>query len=154
MPARILLVDDEPRIVTALRRTLQWDGHLIYTATSAADALDLMSVDPVELVISDNMMPGCTGIELFARLHKLWPDTVRVMLTGISDHEVALKALEQGAIFRYLTKPWDEVDLRITVRLALEHRALKLESRHLLDFMDRRHRELDALVDVMSAAKV
>src|SRR5438046_1619147 len=133
-PKRILLVDDEPRILTALRRTLSWDGHQIFTATRAADALELMTVDPVDLVISDNMMPGFTGIELFAQMHKVWPDTVRVMLTGVSDHEVALKALEHGAIFRYLTKPWDDVDLRITVRQALEHRAFKLESRHLLDF--------------------
>jgi adenylate cyclase len=150
---RILLVDDEPRILQALRRTLNWDGHHVFTATRAHDALQLMAVDPVDLVISDNLMPGLTGIELFAELQRQWPDTVRVMLTGLSDHEVALRALEQGAIFRFLTKPWDEVDLRITVRQALEHRAQKLESRHLLDFMDRRHASLDTLADVVAAAK-
>jgi DNA-binding NtrC family response regulator len=155
MASRILLVDDEPRILTALRRSLQWDGHQIFTATNAADALELMSVDPVEVVVSDNMMPGFNGIDLLAQMHKLWPDTVRVMLTGVSDHEVALHALERGSVFRYLTKPWDDVDLRITVRQAIEHRALKLESRHLLDFMDRRHSssELDALADLMASGK-
>ncbi|MBL8952209.1 MAG: response regulator [Myxococcaceae bacterium] len=152
--SRILLVDDEPRILQALRRTLTWDGYQIFTATNARDALDLMLVDPVDLVISDNMMPNVTGIEMLSQMHKLWPDTVRVMLTGLSDHEVALKALEQGSIFRFLTKPWDDVDLRITVRQALEHRASKLESRHLLDFMDRRHENLETLVDVVAAAKV
>lgn len=150
---RILLVDDEPRVLQALRRSLQWDGHQVFTATSARDALELMLVDPVDLVISDNMMPGITGIELFSQMHKLWPDTVRVMLTGLSDHEVALKALEKGSIFRFLTKPWDDVDLRITVRQALAHRDAKLESRHLLDFMDRRHDNLETLVDVVAAAK-
>ena len=152
-PKRILLVDDEPRILQALRRTLHWDGYQIFTATNAHDALELMKVDPVDLVVSDNMMPGTTGIQLFAQLVKLWPDTVRVMLTGLSDHEIALRALEQGSIFRFLTKPWDDVDLRITVRQALEHRTLKLESRHLLDFMDRRHETLETLVDVVGAAK-
>ena len=151
---RILLVDDEPRVLTALRRSMNWDGHDVFTATNASAALELMRVDPVDLVISDNMMPGVTGIELFAQMHKLWPDTTRVMLTGVSDHEVALRALEQGAIFRYMTKPWDDVDLRITVRQALEHRHHKLETRHLLDFMDRRHGELDTLVDVVASAKV
>jgi DNA-binding NtrC family response regulator len=150
-PKRILLVDDEPRILTALRRSMQWDGHQIFTATNAHDALSLMSVDPVDLVISDNMMPGITGIELFSQLVKLWPDTVRVMLTGVSDHEIALRALEQGSIFRFLTKPWDDCDLRITVRQALAHRAQKLEARHLLDFMDRPHEQLDTLIDVVAA---
>src|SRR4051812_1042243 len=127
---RILLVDDEPAVLKALRRTLTWDGYQIFTSTNAADALELMTVDPVDLVVSDNMMPGFNGIDLFAQMHKLWPDTVRIMLTGVSDHEVALSALERGAIFRYLTKPWDETDLRITVRQAMEHRSQKLESRH------------------------
>ncbi|MBK7864159.1 MAG: response regulator [Archangiaceae bacterium] len=149
-PKRILLVDDEANVLKALRRTLQFDGYQIFTATNAVDALELMTVDPVDLVVSDCMMPGVTGIDLFAQMHKLWPDTVRVMLTGLSDHEVALAALERGAIFRFLTKPWDDVDLRITVRQALEHRELKLESRHLLDFMDRRHETLDTLVDVVA----
>ena len=148
---RILLVDDEPRILQALRRTLQRDGHHVFTATNAQDALQLMGVDPVDLVISDNMMPNVTGIELFHEMHRLWPDTVRVMLTGVSDHDIALRALERGAIFRFLTKPWDEVDLRITVRQALEHRAEKLESRRLLDFMDRRHDGLETLVDFVAA---
>lgn len=147
---RILLVDDEPRILQALRRSLQWDGHQIFTATTGHDALALMAADPVDLVISDNMMPTMTGIELFAEMHKNWPDTVRIMLTGLSDHEVALRALEKGAIFRFLTKPWDDVDLRITVRQALEHRDAKLESRHLLDFMDRRHTELETIVQLVA----
>lgn len=148
---RILLVDDEPRILKALRRTLQWDGYQIFTATGGADALALMNVDPVDLVISDNNMPGLTGIDLFAEMHRQWPDTVRVMLTGLSDHEIALRALEKGSIFRFLTKPWDDVDLRITVRQAIEHRTYKLESRRLLDFMNRHHAQLDTLVDVVAA---
>jgi DNA-binding NtrC family response regulator len=148
---RILLVDDEARILQALRRTLQRDGHHIFTATNAQEALALMAVDPVDLVISDNMMPNVTGIELFHEMHRQWPDTVRVMLTGVSDHEIALRALERGAIFRFLTKPWDEVDLRITVRQALAHRSEKLESRRLLDFMDRRHEELQTVVDFVAA---
>ncbi len=154
-PQRVLLVDDEPRILTALRRTLQWDGYEILTANGPDEAIAIMNTDPVDVVLSDNMMPGMTGVELFERMHRQWPDTTRVMLTGLSDHEVALRALEQGAIFRFLTKPWDEVDLRITLRQAFAHRADKVESRHLLDFMDRRHsKQLDTLVDVVAAAKV
>jgi DNA-binding NtrC family response regulator len=145
---RILLVDDEPKILVALRRSLQWDGYQVFTANNAAEALALMKADPVDVVMSDNMMPDMTGVELFALMRKDWPDTTRVMLTGLSDHEVALRALDQGSIFRYLTKPWDEVDLRITVRQAFEHARQRTESKHLLDFMDRpRHaQQLDALV--------
>jgi adenylate cyclase len=148
---RILLVDDEPKILVALRRSLQWDGYQIFTANNGAEALALMRADPVDVVMSDNMMPGMTGVELFSVLRKEWPDTARVMLTGLSDHEVALKALDQGAIFRYLTKPWDDVDLRITVRQAFEHAAQRAEAKHLLDFMDRpRHaQQLDALVKLV-----
>jgi DNA-binding NtrC family response regulator len=146
---RILLVDDEPSILVALRRTLQWDGYQIFTAIDAPHALELMEADPVDVVMSDCIMPGQTGIELFEQMRTRWPDTVRVMLTGLSDHEVALKALERGAIFRYLTKPWDDIDLRITVRQALAHRAERVEGRHLLDFMDRRHGQLETLVDLV-----
>jgi DNA-binding NtrC family response regulator len=149
----ILLVDDEPRVLQVLRRTLQWEGARIFTSTNAEDALQLMEVDPVDLVISDAMMPGVTGLQLLAQLHRRWPDTVRVMLTSMADHELALRALEQGAIFRFLTKPWDNVDLRITVRQALEHRAEKLELRRLLADMERRHATLDTLVDVVHDGK-
>jgi adenylate cyclase len=147
MTKRILFVDDEPKILVALRRSLQWDGYQIFTATSARMALDMMEVDPVDVVVSDNCMPEMNGTQLFGEMRKKWPDTVRVMLTGLSDHEVALRALDQGSIFRYLTKPWDDVDLRITIRQAMEHRNGRIESKHLLELIDRKHRqpELEAL---------
>ncbi len=144
---RILLVDDEPSILIALRRSLQWDGYQIFTAIDAPHALSLMEADPVDVVMSDCIMPGMTGIDLFEQMRTRWPDTVRVMMTGLSDHEVALKALERGSIFRYLTKPWEDGDLRLTVQQAMAHRKERVEGKHLLDFMDRRHAQLDTVVD-------
>lgn len=150
---RILLVDDEPRVLQALRRTLQSAGYEVATAASAVAAVEQLSARPIDLVISDYLMPDVNGIALFGQLRELWPDVTRVMLTGIGDTEVALRAIEEGAIFRYLAKPWPDDLLLKTVREALEHRARRLEARHLLDFMDRRHGQLDTVAAVVAAAK-
>jgi adenylate cyclase len=154
MKPQVLLVDDEPQVLQALQRAVLRNGCEVITASSGVDAFAVLGRQPIDVVVSDFMMPGMTGIELFARMRAEHPDITRVMLTGASDSEVALRALEQGAIFRFLNKPWDADALRAALCEAILHRDRKLESRHLLDFMDRRHsRQLDAIIDVVAAAK-
>lgn len=148
---RVLLVDDDANVLIALRRTLQAEGYEIFTATAAPLALELMAVDPVDVVVSDHEMPGMNGVELSALLSRHWPDTVRVMLTGVPGCEVGLSALERGRIFRLLTKPWSDRDLRATVRQAIAHRQRRLESRELLSTLPRRtDSQLHTLVGVVA----
>lgn len=152
IPPRVLLVDDEAKILTALCRALQPDGYTLYTASGPRQALELLSLVPMDVLISDNLMPGMNGLELLTQARRKWPDVMRVMLTGLDDVGVALRAVEQGAVFRYHTKPWNPVELRVTVRLAVQHRASRLETRHLLDFLDRSHAgQLEALAALAPA---
>jgi len=115
----LLCVDDELSILSALKRTLRSPGVTVITATSGAQALEFMADLPVDLVISDMRMPGMDGAELLERIYRDWPDTVRMLLTGYSDAEATVRAVNRGQIFRYLQKPWDDGELVESVREGL-----------------------------------
>jgi len=130
-PKRIVLcVDDEPAILSSLKRALRAPDIAVITAASGAQALELMAALPVDLVISDMRMPGMDGAQLLERICREWPDAVRILLTGHSDTSATVLAVNRGRIFRYLQKPWDEQELVESVRegLALRQR-LKDEAR-------------------------
>jgi response regulator RpfG family c-di-GMP phosphodiesterase len=126
----LLCVDDELAVLSALKRTLRSRDLTVITATSGAQALEVMAGVPVDLVISDMRMPGMDGAQLLEHIRHDWPDTVRILLTGYSDASATIRAVNRGQIFRYLQKPWDEQDLAESVRegLALRTR-LKDEAR-------------------------
>jgi len=107
----LLCVDDEPAILSALKRTLRPTGVTVVTATGGAQALEIMAELPVDLVISDMRMPGMDGAQLLEHICRDWPDTVRMLLTGYSDAADTIRAVNRGQIFRYLQKPWDEREL-------------------------------------------
>jgi response regulator RpfG family c-di-GMP phosphodiesterase len=126
----VLCVDDEPAILSALKRALRAPDIAVITATSGAQALEFMAELPIDLVISDMRMPGMDGAQLLERACRKWPDVVRILLTGHSDMAATILAVNRGRIFRYLQKPWDESELVESVRegLALRQR-LKDEAR-------------------------
>jgi two-component system probable response regulator PhcQ len=115
----VLLVDDEPAIVAALRRTLRGRGYRILGATSPAAALELVGAEPVDLVISDIDMPGMSGLDLVSRIRREHPGVVRMLLTGRGTLDAALRAINDGEVHRFLTKPWDDDELREIVSQAL-----------------------------------
>jgi len=126
----LLCVDDELSVLSALKRTLRSRDLTIVTATSGAQALEVMAELPVDLVISDMRMPGMDGAQLLEHICRDWPDTVRILLTGYSDATATIRAVNHGRIFRYLQKPWDERELAESVREGLALRArLKDEAR-------------------------
>ena len=132
MPYTVLLVDDEPNVLAGLQRALRKEPYLIFCATSAEMGLVVLQARTVDVVISDQDMPGMRGADFLAKVHQEFPDTVRFMLTGKPTLEVALQAINAGAISRFFTKPCNPLELAITIKEALHQRALMLEDRHLL----------------------
>ncbi|MEW5738138.1 MAG: response regulator [Myxococcota bacterium] len=129
---RILIVDDEANVCSALRRSLGREGYQLESFTNPQEALDRMKVQPFDLVISDHLMPEMTGLEFLKRVRDRHPDAVRIILTGHADMQTAIDAINQGEIYRFLTKPWDDLELKVCVTLAFEKLDLERENRALL----------------------
>ena len=142
---RLLLVDDEPNILQALKRLLRSCGYTLLSAESGAQGLELLRQQPVDLVLSDMRMPGLSGAQFLQQVRALWPDTVRIMLTGHADQASILEAVNKGEIYRYITKPWDDGELLLVLRRALERRALEQEKQRLEALTQRQNAELKAL---------
>jgi DNA-binding NtrC family response regulator len=142
---RVLLVDDEPAVLSALSRTVRWDGYQVLTASTAAQALSILKTTGAEVIITDQMMPDVSGLDLLREVRRDFPDTVRMILTGVSDLDLALRAVKEGEIYRFLTKPWDDVDLRVSLMLAFDYRTLKLEHSSLKEELERQKLALAAL---------
>jgi len=114
----VLLVDDEPRILSALTRALRREGYQLLSADTPAQALRLVDEHPVDLVLSDYKMPGTTGLELLERIAKRRPEAARLLITGWNT-EVDPVALAQLGVLAVLPKPWDDSELKLALRKAL-----------------------------------
>jgi CheY-like chemotaxis protein len=112
----LLVVDDEPSICSALKRTLRRDGYRIHTASSGSDALKVLATNPIQVIISDQRMPEMTGTDFLHIVKELYPDTLRIILSGYTDLAVVTDSVNRGAVFKFLTKPWDDDLLREQVR--------------------------------------
>lgn len=127
----MLCVDDEANILSALRRLFRPMGYQILTALGGAEGLRILEEKSVALVISDMRMPEMDGAEFLGKVAAKWPWVVRVLLTGHSDISATIEAINKGKIYRYISKPWEENDLKLTVQSALEQRFLEQERRRL-----------------------
>lgn len=130
---KILCVDDEANILSALRRTLTSFGYDVVTAKSGQEGLKHLQREPVPLVISDMRMPGMDGVSFLEYVSVRWPDTVRVLLTGYSSLESTIDAVNRGHVYCYIAKPWDDDDLKVTVSQALNHYDMIMENKRLAD---------------------
>ena len=118
---KILFVDDEPQVLKAMRRVFRQENYQLLTAGSAQEALSLLAAhQPVQVVVSDHRMPGMTGAQLLKQVKAQYPKTIRIMLTGYADVDAVMGAVNEGAVYKFITKPWNDHDLRLTVSLALE----------------------------------
>jgi len=112
----LLLVDDEENILRSLTRALRRDGYQILTATSARDAMELLGKNDVQVIISDQRMPETSGTEFLSRVKQMYPETVRMVLSGYTDLTAVTDAINRGAIYKFLTKPWNDDELRVQIR--------------------------------------
>ncbi|MBS1187928.1 MAG: response regulator receiver modulated diguanylate cyclase/phosphodiesterase with sensor(s) [Burkholderiaceae bacterium] len=122
-PARdtILLVDDETSILSALKRTLRREGYTILTAQSAKDGFALLAKEPVKLIVCDQHMSEMTGTQFLSQARMMYPETVRIVLSGFSEIATVTDAINKGAAYRFLTKPWNDEQLKEEIRGALRH---------------------------------
>ncbi|MEZ4332444.1 MAG: sigma-54 dependent transcriptional regulator [Myxococcota bacterium] len=119
----VLVVDDEEAILESIEMTLGSE-YRVFTATSAREGLEILDREDIALVISDQVMPGMTGVEFFEKVIERSPKTIRILLTGYSDMPSLVRAINEGRIYRYVTKPWEPDELRISVKRGLEVHAL------------------------------
>jgi DNA-binding NtrC family response regulator len=127
-PRTLLIVDNERGILSALQRLLRNDGYEIITAESGLAGLELMRIHDVGVVVSDGLMSGLNGAQFLREVRARFPNTVRIMLTGFTSPEVVHDALKTCSLFRFLSKPWDNEQLRETIREGfLHHEALVRE---------------------------
>jgi two-component system, probable response regulator PhcQ len=141
----VLIVDDEPLVISALVRALDEEPYRIAGASGGEEALQLMDKRRFKVVVSDEKMPGMAGAEFLARVRELHPETVRIMLTGQASLQATLAAVNRGEIYRFFTKPWDDTELRLALRSAVERYDLEQENRRLLRTVRRQSQALKFL---------
>ena len=113
---RILFIDDEQSVLNALKRSMRKEGYQLHLTTDVEDALRLIGSEHIDVVVSDHLMPAMTGIEFLALSARLHPDVIRIMLTGQADVDMAIRAINEGQVNRFLTKPWDDAQLKFVLR--------------------------------------
>lgn len=128
----LLLIDDEIDIVKSLYRQFR-KSYGVYRANSAEEGYEIMAQVPIHVIISDQRMPGMKGSEFFDRVKHAYPDAMRLLLTGYADIQAVIAAINDGNIFRYITKPWDPIELETIVREAFQKHDLIIENRNLLE---------------------
>jgi two-component system probable response regulator PhcQ len=141
----VLFVDDEPFILNSLKRLFRGDPINVLTAGSANEALQIMRGQTVHLLVTDNIMPGMCGVELAKLVKQSWPDTFRILLSGQSDMEAVLKAINEGEAYRFILKPWTDFDLKATINIALAHYKLTCDNERLVSELKAKSQLLDLL---------
>lgn len=139
---RVLCVDDEANILSALRRLFRPCGYVVTVAASGEEGLAILDQTPFDLVISDMRMPGMSGAQFLEEVSTRWPDTMRLLLTGYADIDSTIDAVNKGRIFHYVSKPWDDKALLLIVRHALERKQLERDKARLEALTAQQNEEL------------
>ena len=142
----ILVVDDEASILNSLGRILRADEREIHTAGSAPEALEkLKSLHGLDLVISDNKLPDISGIDFLIKVKQLYPETIRILITGYPDLDSAIRAINNGQVYRFITKPWENEELRLIIKQALDYYDVLRDNRALIKIAKKQAEALIAM---------
>jgi len=138
----ILCVDDEPNVLNALKRLFFDENYTTLTASSARDGLDILEQEEVQIVVADYRMPNMNGVEFLREVYKRWPRTVRIVLSGYADVTATVAAINDGHIYKFVPKPWNDDDLLVTIKNAIERYTLYKLNRELTEELMLKNDEL------------
>lgn len=138
----LLLVDDEPNILNTLKRLFRRDSYKILAAGSGQEGLDILENNRVDVIVSDQRMPAMTGVEFLRQARKKYPDTIRIILSGYTELQYITDAINEGAIYKFLTKPWDDDQLRANIEEAFHYKEMADENRRLSQQIQQANLEL------------
>jgi two-component system, NtrC family, sensor kinase len=142
-PVRILCVDDEVPILKAMKRIFMDSDYDILTASSAGEGLDMLSDSrPIQVVVSDYRMPGMNGVEFLQEVCRKYPDTVRIVLSGYADTASIVSAINDGEIYKFIPKPWNDDELKVTIANAVERYFLHTKNIELTNKLQDTNEEL------------
>ncbi len=142
---KILLVDDEINILSSLKRLLRKEEYEIVTASSGREGLEILTKHKVSLIISDQRMPEMSGVEFLRQVKDLYPDTIRIILSGYTDVNTIMASINEGEVYKFITKPWNEEEIRIAIRRSLEQHDLIRENKELYHKIKEQNDELQIL---------
>jgi len=145
MERTLLLVDDEENITSALVRLLRRDGYRILCANSGEAGLALLAQNKVGVIISDQRMPEMSGVEFLSKVREAFPDTVRIVLSGYTELNSVIDAINRGAVYKFLTKPWDDELLRANVEEAFQRYEMRMENARLARELEDANEELQKI---------
>jgi len=148
----LLFIDDEPDIVSSLKRSFR-RGFNVITATSGREGIEIIKNQPVDLIISDQRMPDITGDKVLTLAKELQPDAIRILLTGYSDIEALTNCVNEASIYKYITKPWEPEGLRLTVVRALESLSFKRMLRVKSEELDQAYQDAVTMLSVACEGK-
>lgn len=148
VPVRILCVDDERNVLRALERVFLDDDYEIVTADSGQDGMRIMQAEGAtfQVVISDYRMPVMNGVEFLQGVYEQWPDTVRIVLSGYADAGAIVAAINDGHIYKFIPKPWNDEELRVTIQNCLERYFLQRKNKELLAELANANQQLESKV--------
>ncbi len=138
----LLVVDDEPDVVKSVKDLLRLD-YTVFTATRAVDGLKIMEENEIQVVMTDQRMPGMSGVEFLKNVRVAYPETVRLLFTGYADIKAVIDAINAGSVYRYITKPWDPDELQTVIREACERFDLLADRKNLLQDLKSKNAELE-----------
>jgi len=141
----ILYVDDEVNNLTAFRATYRRE-FIIHTAESAAKGLEILKEHKINLILTDQRMPNMTGIEFLEEVLKINPDPIRILITGYADINAVIDAINKGQVYRYISKPWNDQELRLTILNAFEVYTLREENKVLTQQLLKANEQLEFLL--------
>ena len=145
----VLIVDDERNVLKSLKRLFMDTEYTILTAESASEGLEIFKNQDIHLVISDYRMPGMNGVEFLTRVKDEYPETIRMILSGYADVSVIVDAINDGHVYKFLAKPWNDQELLSAVRRSFEHHNLQLENNQLLFELRKANDELRTLTGTL-----
>ncbi len=145
----LLIVDDEPNVLKSLKRLLLDTDYMVYTAESGEVGLEIIKTHDIKLVISDYRMPGMNGVEFLNKIRETHPDTIRMILSGYADVIAVVEAINDGQVYRFITKPWNDQELLTSIKRAIEQYELQKENSKLYLELHKRNLELQILATTL-----